>query len=130
MAGFQYASNGTCANQGTYKNIDHDYQLQPIKPTLDGEPLYEEHPNCFNAKKLGYSVAGDIRRIMYWNVFAGGFGQSYGCHDVWQMYKEDKEGINGPLTSLDTRIGPSHGSSGQTFEKSDAIASFPLSNPR
>ncbi|MEO0339674.1 MAG: putative collagen-binding domain-containing protein, partial [Bacteroidota bacterium] len=35
--------------------------------------------------------------IMYWNVFAGGFGQTYGCHDVWQMYKLDKEGINQPL---------------------------------
>ena len=94
---FNMHQTGHCANQGTYKNIDHDYQLQPIKPTLDGEPLYEDHPNCFNAKKLGYSVAGDIRRIMYWNVFAGGFGQTYGCHDVWQMYKVDKEGINGPL---------------------------------
>ncbi|MEL6253258.1 MAG: glycoside hydrolase family 140 protein [Bacteroidota bacterium] len=94
---FNMHQTGHCANQGTYKNIDHDYHLQPIKPSLDGEPLYEEHPNCFQAKKLGYSVAGDIRRIMYWNVFAGGFGQTYGCHDVWQMYKRDKEGINGPL---------------------------------
>ncbi|MDW3646347.1 MAG: glycoside hydrolase family 140 protein [Bacteroidia bacterium] len=94
---FNMHQSGHCANQGTYKNIDHDYQLELVKPVLDAEPLYEEHPNCFQAKKLGYSVAGDIRRIMYWNVFAGGFGQSYGCHDVWQMYKEGREGINGPL---------------------------------
>src|SRR5690606_39184869 len=41
--------------------------------------------------------ARDIRRIMYWNVFAGAFGQTYGCHDVWQMYTTDRDGINGPL---------------------------------
>ncbi len=94
---FNMHQTGHCANQATYKKIAHDYALLPVKPTLDGEPLYEDHPNCFNAKELGYSVAEDIRRIMYWNVFAGAFGQSYGCHDVWQMYTTGREGINGPL---------------------------------
>jgi len=94
---FNMHQTGHCANQGTYKHIAHDYELTPTKPTLDGEPLYEDHPNCFNAKELGHSSARDIRRIMYWNVFAGAFGQSYGCHAVWQMYDLDKEGINQPL---------------------------------
>ncbi len=94
---FNMHQTGHCANQGTYKHIKHDYDLSPIKPVLDGEPLYEDHPNCFNAKELGHSVPEDIRRIMYWNVFAGAFGQTYGCHDVWQMYKLDKEAINQPL---------------------------------
>ena len=89
--------SGHCANQGTYKQITHDYILTPKKPVIDAEPLYEDHPNCFNARELGYSVPSDIRRIMFWNVFAGAFGQTYGCHDVWQMYDTDKEGINGPL---------------------------------
>ncbi len=94
---FNMHQTGHCANQGTYNHIAHDYALSPTKPTLDGEPLYEDHPNCFNAKELGHSTARDIRRIMYWNVFAGAFGQSYGCHDIWQMYDLDKEGINQPL---------------------------------
>ena len=94
---FNMHQTGHCANQPTYQLIKNDYELKTIKPVLDGEPLYEDHPNCFNAKELGYSVADDIRRIMYWNVFAGAFGQTYGCHDVWQMYTLDKEGINGPL---------------------------------
>lgn len=94
---FNMHQTGHCANQGTYKHITHDYNLKPIKPVLDGEPLYEDHPNCFNAKELGHSSARDIRRIIYWNVFAGAFGQSYGCHDVWQMYKLGREGINQPL---------------------------------
>ncbi|MDC0515515.1 glycoside hydrolase family 140 protein [Flavobacteriaceae bacterium] len=94
---FNMHQTGHCANQPTYQLIKDDYELSNVKPVLDGEPLYEDHPNCFNAKDLGYSVADDIRRIMYWNVFAGGFGQTYGCHDVWQMYTLDKKGINAPL---------------------------------
>lgn len=94
---FNMHQTGHCPNQPTYKLIGNDYKLQPTKPTLDGEPLYEEHPNCFNAKELGYSNADDIRRIIYWNVFAGAAGQTYGCHTVWQMYTLDRNPINAPL---------------------------------
>ena len=94
---FNMHQTGHCPKEFPYLKIWHDYQLSPTKPTLDGEPLYEDHPNCFNARDLGYSIPDDIRRIMYWNVFAGGFGQTYGCHDIWQMYKPDKKPVNGPL---------------------------------
>ena len=94
---FNMHQTGHCPNKATYRQINHDYQLMPIKPVVDGEPLYEDHPNCFNADELGYSRAQDIRRIMYQNVFAGAFGQSYGCHAVWQMYRQGREGINYPL---------------------------------
>ena len=94
---FNMHQTGHCPNQGTYSHIAYDYSLSPVKPVLDGEPLYEEHPNCFNAAELGYSEVSDIRRIMYWNVFAGAFGQTYGCHAVWQMYAPGKTPVNGPL---------------------------------
>ncbi|WP_209332731.1 glycoside hydrolase family 140 protein [Lunatimonas salinarum] len=94
---FNMHQTGHCPNQATYRIISHDYGLTPAKPTIDGEPLYEDHPNCFNAKELGYSIPDDIRRIMYWNVFAGAFGQTYGCHAVWQMYTSDRKPINAPL---------------------------------
>ncbi len=93
---FNMHQTGHCP-RNTYLNIRHDYNLKPVKPVLDGEPLYEDHPICFNAKELGHSFARDIRRIMYWNVFAGACGQSYGCHDIWQMYDLDKDPINQPL---------------------------------
>lgn len=93
---FNMHQTGHCP-KNSYKNIAYDYNLTPIKPVVDGEPLYEDHPICFKAKENGYSMARDIRRIMYWNVFAGAFGQTYGCHDVWQMYTTDRDGINGPL---------------------------------
>lgn len=94
---FNMHQTGHCPNQPTYKLIAHDYHLSPTKPVIDGEPLYEDHPNCFNPQELGYSVPADIRRIIYWNVFAGGFGHSYGCHAVWQMFTLDRDPINYPL---------------------------------
>ncbi|TDQ15042.1 collagenase-like protein with putative collagen-binding domain [Algoriphagus boseongensis] len=94
---FNMHQTGHCPNQPTYEKISHDLALSPQKPSIDGEPMYEEHPKCFNAKELGYSEAADIRRIMYWNVFAGAAGQSYGCHAVWQMYDLDKDPVNAPL---------------------------------
>lgn len=93
---FNMHQTGHCPGP-SYKKIAHDYTLSPTKPTLDGEPLYEEHPYCFNSHEEGYSEAADIRKIMYWNVFAGGAGQTYGCHAVWQMYDLDRTPVNGPL---------------------------------
>lgn len=105
---FNMHQTGHCPNQPTYSKISHDLSLNPKKPSIDGEPLYEEHPKCFNAKELGYSEAADIRRILYWNVFAGAAGQTYGCHAVWQMYDLDHEPINAPLKpwhqSLDLEV--------------------------
>ncbi|MEM6322012.1 MAG: glycoside hydrolase family 140 protein [Bacteroidota bacterium] len=94
---FNMHQTGHCPNRGSYQLIRHDYSLTPTKPVLDGEPLYEDHPHCFNAKENGHSIPEDIRRVMYWHVFAGGFGQTYGCHAVWQMFTNDRKGINQPL---------------------------------
>ena len=60
---FNMHQTGHCPNKGTYRHIQHDYQLSPIKPVLDGEPLYEDHPNCFNAKEQGqnFSRPGLVR---------------------------------------------------------------------
>lgn len=94
---FNMHQTGHCPDKLTFKIIAHDYALTPVKPVIDAEPLYEDHPNCFNAGELGYSLPRDIRRIMYWNVFSGAFGQTYGCHDVWQMYAPGRDPVNGPL---------------------------------
>lgn len=93
---FNMHQTGHCPQDLGFLKIQHDYSLKPSKPTLDSEPLYEEHPNCFDTKN-GYSEASEIRRIMYQNVFAGGAGQTYGCHAVWQMYDFDKTPVNYPL---------------------------------
>jgi hypothetical protein len=64
---------------------------------IDGEPLYEAHPISFNADRNGHSIAADVRRPFYWDVFSGACGHTYGHHSVWQMWKPDRAPINNPL---------------------------------
>lgn len=78
-------------------NIRIDYERTPVKPVIDGEPLYEDHPLRFRAKDNGHSIAADVRRCLYWDLFDGAFGHTYGHHSVWQMWSEKKNPVNGPL---------------------------------
>ena len=82
---------------GRYDKTRVDYDRSPVKPVIDGEPIYEDHPVSFDAKKLGHSIAGDVRRPLYWNLFTGAFGHTYGHHSVWQMWTPGKAPINNPL---------------------------------
>jgi hypothetical protein len=83
-----------------YSKTFDDYCRVPAKPVMDGEPLYEDHPISFNAAHLGHSIAADVRRAFYWDIFNGAFGHTYGNHAVWQMYEpESRVPINNPLMS-------------------------------
>ena len=68
-----------------------------MKPVVDAEPIYEDHPVSFDAKKLGHSIASDVRRPLYWDLFEGAFGHTYGHHSVWQMWSPPRTPINNPL---------------------------------
>jgi hypothetical protein len=59
---FNMFQTGHCKDTPTYAKITHDYRLAGTKPTMDGEPLYEDHPVCFNARENGYSTAADHKR--------------------------------------------------------------------
>ena len=83
-------------NEG-YQNTRTDYDRTPIKPILDGEPIYEDHPVSFRARDLGHSISSDVRRPLYWNLFTGAFGHTYGHHSVWQMWQPGRGLINNPL---------------------------------
>lgn len=93
---FNMFQTGHCRENNVWDRIQHVYNLKPVKPVLDGEPLYEDHPVCFNAKDLGTSSAYDVRKLAWLNVFAGAFGHTYGCHDIWQMYAPHRQPVNGP----------------------------------
>jgi hypothetical protein len=82
---------------GRYENTHRDYEKTPVKPVLDGEPIYEDHPVSFNAKQLGHSIASDVRRPLYWDLFGGACGHTYGHHSVWQMWTPARKPINNPL---------------------------------
>jgi len=95
---FNMRQNGHTAEfTGRYDQTRVDYDRTPVKPVLDGEPIYEDHPVSFDPKKFGHSIAGDVRRPLYWNLFTGAFGHTYGHHSVWQMWSPGKGPINNPL---------------------------------
>lgn len=73
--------------------IVRDYNLTPVKPCFDGEPRYEDHPVGWNPDVLGWFNDADIRQAMYWNLFSGGFGHTYGCHPIWQMLAPGREPV-------------------------------------
>jgi hypothetical protein len=93
---FNMHQNGHCRQSAPYDNITVSYNRTPTKPTLDAEPIYEDHPVCFNAGDLGTSNAFDVRQYAYLDLFAGAFGHTYGCHDIWQMYGPTRPAVNGP----------------------------------
>lgn len=87
--------------------IAADYALQPAKPTLDGEPNYEDHPvNPWPTwdPANGYYDDYDVRKQLYRSVFAGGCGVTYGHHSVWQMWLPKYEPINYPLMTVDEAL--------------------------
>ncbi|HEX3768038.1 MAG TPA: glycoside hydrolase family 140 protein, partial [Puia sp.] len=88
--------NGHCRNTPVYDKIYKAWLRIPAKPVLDGEPIYEDHPVCFNVKELGTSNALDVRQYAYLDLFSGACGHTYGCHDIWQFYSKEHEAINGP----------------------------------
>ncbi len=76
-------------NLENWKFVQTDYEKTPIKPTLDAEPRYEDHPIGFKPEN-GYFDAADIRQAAYWNVLAGGLGHTYGHHCIWSMNKKQE----------------------------------------
>ena len=75
-----------------YRFLHLDYNRQPIKPTLDGEPSYEHIPYGLHDTTRPYWNANDVRRYGYWSVFAGAAGHTYGHNSVMQMHKPTDKG--------------------------------------
>ena len=97
---FNMRQNGHNHWAGAYKMTRDDWNRNnPTKPVLDGEPIYEDHPVAFDAGKRGHSVAADCRRALYWDLFNGACGHTYGHHSVWQMWDPDRSPypVNNPL---------------------------------
>lgn len=85
-------------DEANWEMIRKDYERQPAKPVMDGEPCYEDHPiNPYTRKwEVWYGRFTDyhVRKQAYRAVFAGACGHTYGHHSIWQMYGPRRE----PLT--------------------------------
>ena len=102
---FNLRQNGHQAEYtGRYDQTLADYERNPPKPVIDGEPLYEDHPISFDARKFGHSVASDVRRPLYWDLFSGACGHTYGHHSIWQMWTTNRHAINNPLMTWEEAL--------------------------
>ncbi|MBP3966007.1 glycoside hydrolase family 140 protein [Paenibacillus lignilyticus] len=77
-----------------YNLIAKDYHIYPPKPTIDGEPRYEDHSVNWN-EELGFFLDYDVRQAAYWAVLAGAFGHVYGHTSVWQFYEPGRTAYSG-----------------------------------
>jgi len=75
-----------------YEQSFTDWMLPDPKPTINGEPAYEEHAVNWLINN-GSFTSYDVRQIAYWSVFAGAFGHTYGCNPVWQFYDKNRNPI-------------------------------------
>lgn len=80
-------------DNANYEKVSADYNRRPVKPCFDGEPRYEDHPVNWKPEN-GWFGDFDVRQGAYWALFAGGFGHTYGCHDIWQMYAPGREPVS------------------------------------
>lgn len=71
-------------NNPNYQMIQKDYNKTPVKPCMDAEPCYEDHPVNWKPEN-GWFDDYDVRKACYWALFAGAHGHTYGCHDIWQF---------------------------------------------
>jgi len=71
--------------EDNWRFIQADYRLKPVRPTIDGEPSYENIPHGLHDSLAKRWTASDVRRYAYWSVFAGGAGFTYGENAVMQF---------------------------------------------
>lgn len=89
---FNMLQSGHERNKDNYTMMTADYRLSPVKPCMDAEPAYEDHPSGFDLNN-GYLDDYDVRKGLYWSLFSGAFGHTYGCHDIWQMLQEGRKPV-------------------------------------
>lgn len=73
------------------------YRKEPIKPVLDGEPNYEDHPVNWDPEN-GWFEAFDTRQAAYWSMLSGAMGHTYGNHNIWQMWEPGREPVSSART--------------------------------
>ncbi len=83
-----YAQDSTpCARgEDNWRYVADDWARAPAKPTIDGEPSYENMPHGLDFVREPIWQAADVRRYAWWAVLAGAFGHSYGENSVMQFH--------------------------------------------
>jgi len=89
------ASTEEFFGEDNWRYVDRDRSYEPAKPTLDGEPSYEQILQGLHDPIQPYWQACDVRRYAYWSVFQGAMGHTYGNNAIQQFYIGNESGNYG-----------------------------------
>ncbi|NDW12216.1 DUF4038 domain-containing protein [Bacteroides sp. 214] len=70
-----------------WRFVERSLAVAPLKPVVDGEPIYEHIPQGLHDPNETRWNDADVRRYAYWSVFAGSFGHTYGHSSIMQFYR-------------------------------------------
>lgn len=73
--------------EDSWRYVENSLTFKPMKPVIDGEPSYEGIPKGLHDFSEPLWTADDVRRYVYWSVFAGAFGVTYGNNSIMQFYQ-------------------------------------------
>lgn len=79
--------SGHKRNRENWRFIEQDYARMPVRPVMDAEPGYEDSQEDIVNLDGGYLDDYDVRKSLYWAVFAGAHGHTYGCWPIWCMWQ-------------------------------------------
>lgn len=92
QSGHKDYAQDSITGEDNWKHMEADYALQPVKPSFDAEPSYEDIPHGLHDTLLPRWNDRDVRRYAWWSVLAGGCGFTYGHNSVMQFYTGSGEG--------------------------------------
>lgn len=92
---FHTCQSGHKRNSPNWRFIEADYARTPTRPCMDAEPGYEDMPDGLHTLDGGYLDDWEARKALYWSLFAGAHGHTYGCNPVWQMWRPGRQPLIG-----------------------------------
>ncbi len=88
-----FQSGHSAADNLNFQVTLADRARVPVKPVIDGEPNYEDHPIAWKPVELGWFTDFEVRRAAWWSMLSGAAGHTYGHHAVWQMWQAGREPV-------------------------------------
>lgn len=92
---FHTCQSGHARNFENWRFIEADYNRSPTRPCMDAEPGYEDMADGIMNLDGGYLDDYEVRKALYWALFAGAHGHTYGCNNVWQMWTPGRKALIG-----------------------------------
>jgi hypothetical protein len=93
---FDMIQSGHQRDSAAWNLVSTDYNKSPLMPIIEGEPNYEDIPvGAIDGVITGPLLdAYDVRKKVYWEIFAGAAGTAYGANEVYQFLNAGNNGAS------------------------------------